>query len=191
MQRHAVQRNRFQCSLGRQRARPPPATLRSCDDHELSSGLQFSFNLRRELEKFHTAAQVLPGHSGGALMSLNHNGFSLVSPCVVGMLVQHTVVSDGEAGASFLPHFNCRLVLFPALFSSVSELTCTELESSTLSHTPCCQRAVALAAAYPAASERRRHSSRRNRCAQQRICNAQVFLQYLCPCIPQFFPQDR
>jgi hypothetical protein len=50
---------------------------------------------------------VLPGHSGGALVcSCNESR----QQYVVGMLVQHTVVSDGEGGSSFLPHFNCRLV---------------------------------------------------------------------------------
>ena len=56
---------------------------------------------------------MLPGHSGGALV-LRAGGAT--RNCVVGMLVQHTVVSDGEAGSSFLPHFNCRSVMFLALF---------------------------------------------------------------------------
>jgi hypothetical protein len=52
--------------------------------------------------------QVLPGHSGGALVWDCHEA---AQRYVVGMLVQHTVVSDGDGGSSFHPHFNCRLVL--------------------------------------------------------------------------------
>ena len=63
--------------------------------------------------------QVLPGHSGGALV---WDGGRAGQQLVVGMLVQHTVVSDGEGGCSFLPHFNCRCQY------KLSRAPCTELQ---------------------------------------------------------------